>query len=246
MSSLRLFSQSYNVTHLKKVGNNEKNQLRALLKIRREERDKYDHAYFRNDYWKEDLLGSSGNRGLSYTDPEHNCRFDIWTNTLINTIEFKSILDAGCGPGILINKLAQSGKEATGCDFSNAARELFIYNNDVPGANFVNSTITELPFPDNSFDLVFCSDVMEHLPFLDVHTAVKELMRVAKNHIVYTINTDNPYLYHPTVLSRRNWESIFEFHSLTKCISLEENLNNQINRSYEEYDIFVYTKKSAC
>jgi SAM-dependent methyltransferase len=38
--------------------------------------------------------------------------------------------------------------------------------------------ITNLPFPDHYFNMVICSEVLEHIP--DQHTAIKEIIRVLK------------------------------------------------------------------
>ena len=38
--------------------------------------------------------------------------------------------------------------------------------------------ITGLPFPDNFFDMVICSEVLEHIP--DQHSAIKEMIRVLR------------------------------------------------------------------
>jgi SAM-dependent methyltransferase len=40
------------------------------------------------------------------------------------------------------------------------------------------SDVTKLPFTDASFDIVICSEVLEHIP--DHNTAVKEIIRVLK------------------------------------------------------------------
>ncbi len=42
----------------------------------------------------------------------------------------------------------------------------------------VKADITSLPFPDNSFDVVFCNHVLEHIP--DDQKAMRELFRVMK------------------------------------------------------------------
>ena len=46
----------------------------------------------------------------------------------------------------------------------------------------VQGDITKLDFPDRSFDVVFCTEVLEHVPALD--QACREIMRVAKHAIV--------------------------------------------------------------
>ena len=42
----------------------------------------------------------------------------------------------------------------------------------------VRANITELPFEDNSFDVIFCNHVLEHIP--DDSKAMQELFRVLK------------------------------------------------------------------
>lgn len=42
----------------------------------------------------------------------------------------------------------------------------------------VRANITELPFEDNSFDVIFCNHVLEHIP--DDSKAMRELFRVLK------------------------------------------------------------------
>lgn len=43
----------------------------------------------------------------------------------------------------------------------------------------VKADITKLPFEDNSFDIIFCNHVLEHIP--DDTKAMQELFRVLKN-----------------------------------------------------------------
>jgi predicted SAM-dependent methyltransferase len=45
-----------------------------------------------------------------------------------------------------------------------------------PGKAMVTADITKTPFDDNSFDLIFCSHVLEHVP--DDHMAMNELYRI--------------------------------------------------------------------
>jgi hypothetical protein len=60
----------------------------------------------------------------------------------------------------------------TGCD-------LALSENPVHNMTFVQSTASKLPFPDASFDLVVCMDVLEHIPKMEREKAVEEIMRVA-------------------------------------------------------------------
>ena len=51
----------------------------------------------------------------------------------------------------------------------------------------VVSSVTDLPFPDNSFDGVLAAEVLEHLPFDDVPLALAEIRRVARRFAVVSL-----------------------------------------------------------
>lgn len=88
------------------------------------------------------------------------------------------VLDAGCGKGRYLDRLAQSRfaprLELYGCDLS--PRVLAHVRKDIPVRA---GGILDLPYPDASFDFVFTSEVLEHsvLPA----NALRELLRVLVN-----------------------------------------------------------------
>lgn len=89
------------------------------------------------------------------------------------------ILDVGCGRGIYQKALRKS--LYLGCDLNSqnlkrAAR--------APNAEYVCADANHLPFKDNSFDMVLCSEVLEHLN--SPLKAIKELSRASKKAIVLT------------------------------------------------------------
>ena len=57
-------------------------------------------------------------------------------------------------------------------------------------ANLLVGSAYTLPFPANSFDLVVCSEVLEHLD--DVRQAVSELTRVSARHVLISVPLE-PY-----------------------------------------------------
>jgi SAM-dependent methyltransferase len=83
------------------------------------------------------------------------------------------ILDAGCGTG---RNLAEFGRlgAAEGVDISAQAVE-FCRQRGLPGVR--EAVIEDLPFEDARFDLIFATDVIEHLP--EDLPALGELRRVA-------------------------------------------------------------------
>ncbi len=106
----------------------------------------------------------------------------------VNISPGDAILDIGCGSGRHTCRVYESeGVRVIGMDASldglREARRRLRYHEAV-GAHgggrwaVAAGDITRLPFPDASFDLLICSEVMEHIP-ADT-AAARELMRVLK------------------------------------------------------------------
>lgn len=95
-------------------------------------------------------------------------RYDIIMGMLAG--RSSSILDVGCGSG----KVVQSLPGAVGCDF--LARKLRYLRLTNP--LLVHGSVFALPFRDQAFDSVICSQVFEHIP--NTEGAVSELLRVLK------------------------------------------------------------------
>lgn len=83
------------------------------------------------------------------------------------------ILDVGCGTGANLEMLSQFGT-AEGVDVSDDALEFCRRK----GLNVHKGLAEELPFPDETFDVVTALDVVEHLD--DDVAGLKEMFRVLK------------------------------------------------------------------
>jgi SAM-dependent methyltransferase len=95
------------------------------------------------------------------------------------------ILDAGCGTGRhLFEAYRFEDAQVVGVDLNwedlrKARYTLYTMGEASRGSWAVSrADATRLPFRDASFDLVICSEVLEHVP--DNHAAVAELVRVLK------------------------------------------------------------------
>jgi len=63
-----------------------------------------------------------------------------------------------------------------------------------PHAKLIIGSVYQLPFADNSFDIVFCSDLLHHLDNLP--QALTEMSRVTKKYIVVSEpNCQNPLVF---------------------------------------------------
>jgi 2-polyprenyl-3-methyl-5-hydroxy-6-metoxy-1,4-benzoquinol methylase len=72
------------------------------------------------------------------------------------------VLDAGCGAGIPIAQMLAKRFNVTGVDFSKAQIELAKKN--VPNATFLCEDMTQLHFPDNTFDGIVSYYAIIHIP----------------------------------------------------------------------------------
>ncbi len=100
----------------------------------------------------------------------------------------QSVLDVGCANGNYAMLFGEvRGMQYTGCDNSDAMLRLARAEN--PGVQFVRGRLplgaedtSRLPFEDENFDLLFCTDVFHHLPASEA--ALRELWRVARRWVV--------------------------------------------------------------
>lgn len=99
----------------------------------------------------------------------------------------KKLLDAGCGTGWFTKKSFERGANVVALDLSESL--VNITKLKVPGITSVIGSIMELPFPDNSFDYVISSDVIEHTP--DPLQSTREMIRVLKPGGKICITTPN-------------------------------------------------------
>ena len=105
----------------------------------------------------------------------------------ITVLSPTSFLDAGCGEGFVARHVLEAlpNLDVTGCDVSTGALAVAAKAN--PGARFVPGSVTTLPFPDDSFDVVGCFEVLEHLPGELPRQALSELARVARRGVVLSV-----------------------------------------------------------
>ena len=114
----------------------------------------------------------------------------------------KSLLDAGCGEGFVLEHLLKSGlvlKQVVGLDLNRKALKLAEKRN--PYVSFREGSITKIPYKDKSFDLVICLETLEHV--FDYQKAITELLRVSKNYILISVPWE-PYFSLANLLRLKN------------------------------------------
>lgn len=109
----------------------------------------------------------------------------IEKNRIISTINMipnhvNSILEVGCGDGRIVNQLIGKYENICGLDISKEGLKSV-------KTTKVKGSIENLPFQDNSFDIVMCCEVLEHLPYPIYNKALGELERVSKEYILISV-----------------------------------------------------------
>lgn len=103
----------------------------------------------------------------------------------------QNILDVGCASGWLLSELKKEFKktEAFGIDVYGKAIDYGkkLYKN----INLKKANAHKIPYPDKSFDVIVCSEVLEHVE--DPDKVIKEMKRVLRRNgsLVVEIDTGN-------------------------------------------------------
>ncbi|MBC7422956.1 MAG: methyltransferase domain-containing protein [Ferruginibacter sp.] len=74
-----------------------------------------------------------------------------------------SVLDVGCGNGIITRSLGKAGFNVKGIDISEKAIEKAKSTNNLPNVTFTVVSAEELAVSQQRYDCVICSEVLEHL-----------------------------------------------------------------------------------
>ena len=113
-------------------------------------------------------------------------RFHHMISKLVQQTGATSLLDAGCGEGFVMKYLNQqdAGLAIIGGDFESEAL-VWGRDNVELAAPLLNIDLRQLPFANNSFPLVICLEVIEHLP--DPAQGLRELARVSSEYVLLSV-----------------------------------------------------------
>ncbi len=112
-------------------------------------------------------------------------RFHGKVTGIVSDLRPATLLDAGCGEGFVVDifQSAMPNVQIAGFDvLADSVKAAQLRN---PRANIAVGDIYNIDFADDSFDLVCCFEVLEHLHEPD--RALRELARVARNHVVLSV-----------------------------------------------------------
>ena len=118
-------------------------------------------------------------------------RIDVIFNELLTEdINGKLLLDAGCGTGWFSQRAFERGAIVTSMDLGDN-----LLNETAKKCNSkrVIGSVLEIPFENNSFDIIISSEVIEHVP--NPLVAIKEMYRVLKPGGTLILTTPNKIWY---------------------------------------------------
>jgi SAM-dependent methyltransferase len=142
-------------------------------------RERFEEAYRKQ-------LGVSSGKGL-YKNADWR-RIELATRLI--PANCKSVLDVGVGPGAFLNYLTLCGRfdRVTGIDKRRYSKFVEL----TPDLDYRIMDIRKLSFPENSFDIVFCMEVLEHLDSKTLEMGLSALRRIAKRKLVMTVPFNEP------------------------------------------------------
>ena len=108
----------------------------------------------------------------------------VWTFLRENNIKFNKGLDVGCGNGFGVKEMREFGYDVRGVDIADNVK---IWTEIGIQDYCTTAPAKKLPYKDNEFDYVFCSEVMEHIPEHLVEDSLKEIRRIGSDRFYFTI-----------------------------------------------------------
>jgi len=116
----------------------------------------------------------------------------------------RDVLDAGCGTGEYSCWFASRGSRVTGIDLSDGSlKEAQAYARaaGLKGIQFEKRSVLQSGFPDESFDLVYCTGVLHHTP--DPFRGLTELTRLVRPGGKILVSVYNSFGFFPRELRRQ-------------------------------------------
>jgi 2-polyprenyl-6-hydroxyphenyl methylase/3-demethylubiquinone-9 3-methyltransferase len=140
-------------------------------------------------------------------------RFGYFRDVLVKQLKIdprgKKVLDVGCGGGLLAEEFARLGCQVIGIDpsASSLATARAHAQQAGLGIDYRVGVGEDLPFADESFEVVYCSDVLEHVN--NPETVISEMARVLKQDGVFLYDTINRTIPSKLVMIKllQDWKS---------------------------------------
>mmetsp|Transcript_23052 Transcript_23052/g.57909 ORF Transcript_23052/g.57909 Transcript_23052/m.57909 type:complete len:415 (+) Transcript_23052:279-1523(+) len=158
----------------------------------------------------------------------------FWQGVLDHYPAAQTWFDGGAGTCGIMEAAIKAGKSIRGVELSDVSQTTCrpLYQQGL----VAQGPLHRIDEPDSAFDLVFSSEVLEHVPPNLANASVRELVRIAKRDVFTTISLrpsaldrpGRPPKVHLTVRPREWWERLFEE---AGCVR-----NEEAYRKFQQFD----------
>jgi SAM-dependent methyltransferase len=122
-------------------------------------------------------MNKSAEQTYGFQRYDHKSRWISYWHQINEVLSLnpRNVLEVGAGNKTVANYLKNKNIEVTTMDIDGGI-----------GPDVVASVL-KMPFADNSFDVVLCAEVLEHLPFENLAKGLEELKRVTRKNVVLSL-----------------------------------------------------------
>jgi SAM-dependent methyltransferase len=149
-------------------------------------------------------------------DEEWLHAFDLIAERIIEEIHPRSVLDAGCAMGFLVEALRKRGVEAFGVDIS----EYAISKVDPSISEYCWAGSITDPFPQH-YDLIVTIEVLEHMPKEAAESAVENFCRFSNDVLFSSGDQDLREVTHVNLHPAEYWASLFAKQSFFRDVDFD-------------------------
>lgn len=137
--------------------------------------EEYDHLYSEYPHIHDE------------TDNSESC-----IQHIVADIVGESVCDVGCGSGALLRRIKRDKPALTSLTGVDVQLEE-VGTSAESGIRYVQAHVEQLPFPNQAFDTVICTHMIEHV--LDYRAAISELRRIARKRLIIVVPREREYRY---------------------------------------------------
>ena len=141
---------------------------------------------------------------------------------IVKDLNCQSILDAGCGDGETLIRLKRCLPDNVAA-FDINKGQIDDARNRLPDVKIETQDIYQLPYDDNSFDLILCLEVLEHLK--NPSSALKEIARVTSKHLIVSVPSE-PFFMLGNLIRGKN---------ILQCGNDQDHVNHWNKRTFHKY-----------
>jgi 2-polyprenyl-3-methyl-5-hydroxy-6-metoxy-1,4-benzoquinol methylase len=114
-------------------------------------------------------------------------RFQRTLDELLDRADPVSLLDVGCGEGVLVHRFAQrlGSRRVVGIDLAEESIQVGWSEHRAPNLEYRTGAAEDLPFAEDEFDLVSAIEVLEPVP--DPAGTLSQMARCAERHLLLSV-----------------------------------------------------------